>query len=127
MQKQKIQIEIDVPDGYEFVRFDQRYESDLDELAVSLPQSKSPMDAIYAICRPIWQWPEWLTAAWIAMDADGAWWAFDREPAKSITRWINHSSECLVLRLDFGSLLNFVPPICDDWTQSPRQNPRNIS
>ncbi len=71
------------------------------------------------IVCPVWQWPAWLKAEWIAMDSDGRWFAYKREPDTVGGEW--RSGEfASFLR---GDLVDFTPPPCTDWTQSKRRNP----
>jgi len=114
MQKQKVKIEIDVPSGYEFVRLDETYDSSKNEIAVSIPP--------YAVCRPQWQWPQWLTANYIAMDADGKWYAYLTEPSIRETYWWPDGG---VYRELGGGFTAFLPPPCDNWKKSVRRNPNN--
>jgi len=74
----------------------------------------------YPILRPTWQWPEWLTAPYIAMDCDGAWYSYMSEPVKSHTAnvWAGNFVRCIS-----GGHLAITFPPCDDWTKSLRKNP----
>ena len=119
MAKQKIEIEIHIPDGYEFVRLDESCETRMPESthgAVTVHGKNQ-----YVIVRKSWQWPEWLTAEWIAMDKDGDWMAFSCLPKKSGSWWA--SDDIIAITLSGGKLA-FTPPPCTDWTQSLRRNPK---
>jgi len=71
------------------------------------------------IVHPAWKWPEWLTAAAIAMDANGSWRAYASPPIRDERIWTTADVE---MPLD-NQLFRFDPPPCDDWTKSLRLNP----
>jgi len=126
MAKQFVEIEIDVPDGWEFVRFGTAEEGDT-ILSVRSPE-KTPQSEIGCrynriIVRPAWQWPKWLTAPWIAMDKNGDWFGYDREPKRRDVTWAGQSSLVKYRQLDNIEYVAFDPPACDDWKQSLRRNP----
>ena len=103
---------IDIPDGWEFV-----------EAWVARDIFKKGDISISVIVRPAWQWPEWLTAGWIAMDESCEWYAFEYEPdCEDAAVWDSYNGSRIKLS---GPLLPFIPPACDDWTKSLRKNPRS--
>lgn len=122
MAKQKVEIEVEIPDGHEFVRFDTQYDSSSGEIAVSLPQSVNIFDT-YAVCRRAWQWPDWLAANWIAMDGNGIWYAYSDRPTPNSSdgEWYCADGYVSLSR----RFINFDPPPCDYWKKSLRQNPRS--
>ena len=75
------------------------------------------------IVRSRWQWPEWLTAEWIARDYNGTWWAYAAEPRldeRYPDSWTGSLGKRTVM---FSELFAFSPPQCGDWRQSKRRNP----
>ncbi len=110
MPKQQVTIEVDVPEGYEgFLRPLTEY------------------DNCYALnWRPVWQWPAWLKAEWIAMDADGVWWAYENEPnVFDRATWYAGGSK---FEIDPRAFDFTPPPSVDwkhgtDWRQSKRRRP----
>ena len=76
------------------------------------------------IVRKIWQWPAWLKAEWIAMDADGYWFAFNSEPFdhEYEKAWFSEHGENSILDTEF---FDFTPPPCTDWRTSKRRNPNH--
>ena len=73
------------------------------------------------IVRRRWQWPEWLTAEWIAMDGNGEWYGYDGEPVTDGDEWQIHGG--IGVEID-RRMVAFSPPTCTDWRQSNRRNPR---
>lgn len=72
------------------------------------------------ILRRVWQWPEWLTAKYVAMDSDGAWYAYSEMPVKhsGSARWMP-----LALRCTYLGNTTFQPPQCDNWQNSLHERP----
>ena len=122
MPKTTISIEIEIPNGYEFVRLGQMYDTSKGEVAVNLPQIEDSLEPAFVICRPEWQWPAWLKARWIAMEQDGRWFAYSVKPKLKRECWCADNRERLgnISNPDFVS---FDPPNCDDYTLSLRENP----
>ena len=81
-----------------------------------------PDDSVcsHLVVRRKWQWPEWLTAEWIAMNQDGQWWGHECEPRQSEYAWYSTGKLCWLS----SGMLAFTPPPCTDWTHSKRRNPR---
>ena len=123
MAKQKIEIEVDIPDGYEFVRYGVPVDRDLlvssagDVVECWGCQSAVPR-VPRVIVREAWQWPEWLKADYIAMDRDGDWYAHRDMPMRYERFWVTEDSMHLDIRM-----FDFTPPPCDDWKQSLRVRP----
>jgi len=120
MVKKLIEVEVDIPAGFEFVRFPFNGESltcDGDTFCrVVVNGSLETM----AVLRKLWQWPEWLTAEWIAMDRDGGWWCYGDKPRLNDLGWSPCGGTNSSLR---PCLTTFTPPPCTDWRQSLRRNP----
>lgn len=124
----KLTITLTAPKGYEFTgeirqatkgeHYYYLFGSDRGTVA----ECGSFTDYKYPILRPTWQWPEWLTAPYIAMDEDGNWYAYLVQPSMKSTSWCGGTCSYL------GEGLNaFIPPPCTDWKQSLRRNPNDAS
>ena len=74
----------------------------------------------HLVVRPVWKWPKWLKARWIAMSRSGEWFAYQNEPRLSLENWITDKGQ--VCRLT-GGLFDFTPPPCDGYRSSLRHNP----
>ena len=109
----KLDIELEVPEGYECVRavLDSGERIDPDEHLLITRR-------IIVIGKKPWQWPEWLLAEWIAMDRGGEWVAYMGEPKQGNTVWLGENPR----QLSSGHY-DFTPPPCTDWKQSKRRNP----
>lgn len=125
MAKQKIEIEIDIMAGHEFVRLHTGVHPDLED--DELVDWRELINGVwhFVVVRPIWKWPEWLTAGWIAMDKDGRWNAFHKKPYVpdgDAVEWMvgDGSENYIALNPRY---INFVSPQCDDWRKSLRRNP----
>lgn len=120
MPKQKIEIELDVPDGWELTGEFRKAEVGEYSITADEPLHKwtIPTSSSYFIVRKKWQWPEWLKAEWIAMDRNGRWFGYDRKPDRTSQDWYG----CGGLYTNL-LLTDFTPPPCDDWKQSLRRNP----
>ena len=114
MNKQKIEIEVQLADGVEIASHTHTL-----DLYHGVPgDSLSVNKAISFELRKAWQWPPWLKAEWIAMDENGEWYAYGSEPSVVSSHW---GGEALVL-LNCGAI-DFTPPHCDDWRTSKRRRP----
>lgn len=125
----KTQIEIDIPDGWEFVRFGVPREG---ESFITVTGKVSPYYfgcGLYRIViRQVWQWPVWLKAEWIAMDKGGdCWWAFNAEPQVNedcFGGWFSpKDGRILYEKNHFDWCTDFTPPPCTDWRKSKRRRP----
>ena len=119
MAKQKIEIEVDIPDGYEFIRYGVPIAGEFviypDDAVM---RSSGVSFGSYIIVREAWKWPPWLKADYIAMDKEGDWYAHRDRPIRYERFWVTEDN----LHLAIG-ILDFTPPPCDDWTQSLRVRP----
>lgn len=118
MTKQTITTEIDIPDGYEFVRID------ADKGACN---HTPPCKRLHAevIIRPVWQPPSWMRPGWIVKTTHGdMWWWSETEPYLSGTptsHWSTEGDCCLIYRDGFPTVADFTPPPCDDARKSKRR------
>ena len=81
---------------------------------------RGPTKSDRLVVRRRWQWPEWLTAEWIAMDKDGTWFASNEVP--EINNCIYEVDDSVSLD---ENLIAWTPPPCTDWRQSKRRNPNS--
>jgi len=120
----KVQVWVDIPDGYELACAEMRPPNDremfISERGYVERFNKGVKLGPRIIIRPAWQWPNWIRAEWIAMDSDGLWWCYTVEPNIYCDEW--RSCE-LAVNLE-TALLDFTPPHCTDWRTSKRRNPR---
>lgn len=120
----KVELEIDVPEGYEVVRYGLPKEG---EVYLAACRKKPKITKAFRdyevankiILQPIWQWPAWLKAPWIAMDEDRTWYVYEDKPHISRDTWINVNQMNSIE--DWA--IDFTPPPCTDWTKSLRKNP----
>lgn len=108
-------IVIPLPDGWEL-------DCDTSDFRLQLSESKDRAwyPAISVRIRPVWQWPPWLKAKWIAMDGQGKWHGFGDQPAiqEAQKTWWGFPSFEIV-----STMIDFTPPPCADWKTSKRRNP----
>lgn len=135
MAKQKIEIEVDVPEGWEAVRYGMpnRGEWFLDDDDKSVIFCNEPPYVLRVIVARAYAWPSWLKAEWIACDSSMNWYAFTREPELALRDEIADSDDdCHPLNWQkyYGTycfispvLYDFTPPPCTDWRQSKRRRP----
>jgi len=116
---QKIELEIDIPDKFEFIRVGPRDSRVEGEFAHQYIRANGIEYAVFV--RKAWQWPEWLLADWIAMNRSGKWFAYADKPKR--TDFWYFTGERL-LSLTDNPAVAFEPPPCNDWKKSARQNPR---
>jgi hypothetical protein len=120
MKKQKMEIEVEIPNGYELSRVCTGEHPELGpgeevELRFQLCGVWH-----FVVVRPEWKWPDWLTAEWIAMDKDGEWWSHEYRPFTEDYVWDSTGG---MMRIDVDHIA-FTPPPRTDWTQSLRRNPK---
>lgn len=126
MAKQTVTIEVDVPEGWEFDRFDMPKAGEhwIDGAGMLHCAGFNYADTACVIVKKAWQWPAWLKAEWVAMDKDGEWWAYSNEPfCGKLPHWENvdgGENACV------SQLFSFTPPPCPctDWRQSKRRRPQ---
>jgi hypothetical protein len=131
MPKQKLEIEVEVPEGYEATgefRLPKKGDYFLNScgdlnLSTNDWNNSNYMNS-YAnqriILRKKYQWPTWLKARYIAMDKDKGWWAYDSRPILYERGWKIGEGRAFNLR---HNLVDFTPPECSDWTKSLMENP----
>lgn len=123
---QIVEIEVDIPDGYMFDSFRIPHPGDLYIVEGTVRERKCDTSIGFpcVIVKKDWVWPDWLKAAYIAMDEDGEWYCYNKRPHMKADRWIigdgSASTNCIALDQD---MLRFSPPHCSDWTRSLRANP----
>lgn len=119
-----VECDVTPPEGYEIVRIGLPSPSDwvMDYHGRAIRVPARDLNIAWMILRPIWQWPEWLTAPYIAMDSDGIWYAYTKEPSAVDDDWCYGGCDWLLL--SDRTLLAFTPPPCTDWKTSLRRNPR---
>lgn len=114
----KQMIEIDIPEGYEFLRFDVPKEN---EYYIShgnyIAQAKFDWSDVYAvIVKPSWIPPAFLKPGWIVRDKC-SWRWHACEPVRNSISWVSGGSE-----LDLTHI-NWDPPPCANWQDSKRRIP----
>ena len=115
----KVQIEVEIPDGHELVSH--RLNSICDNISHGLEER-----AYYVYSRPAKpfvingkpaDWPEWLTADYVAKDKNGNVFGYvGGQPHQGIDQWDS---------LGFSQMISEFTAIDipGDWTQSKRENP----
>lgn len=133
-------IEVVVPDGMEFVRYDWvvnegEYYGAWNGYPL-LPTSERfwlhAGDSIglahrTAIFRKTWTYPEWLGGAGVGMVEDGKWFCFSDKADWQYL--VDKAAGKKVLRFPVSAqplpyFTSFTPPPCDDWRKSWHPNPR---
>jgi hypothetical protein len=121
--KTTITIELDIPDGWEFVEYrtpkEGEYYANQYDGSPIFSSGGNLQQRI--IIRTVWTWPAWLKAPWIAMDEDGLWSGCESEPFGGRAKWMTKGN---AVQLHIG-LLDFTPPPCSDWKLSKRKNPNS--
>lgn len=122
----KVQVTIEIPDGYELAEIEMRCpkfgEYYLSNRRREYQPILSSMDfymELYPILRKKWEWPKWLIACCIAMNSDTNWYAYERIPTYNEQQWRNGGKLCGLNPL----IQDVVLPICTDWTKSLIKNP----
>lgn len=138
MPKTKVELEINLPEGYEFVRYGtpKKGEWFMAHAANSTAvQSKlnwvsdfeSNKRFILQPVAPPWDWPTWLKAPWIAMDKSGEWWGYEARPTVKGSYWGKRNEDVSDPYPKYDDIpfwmLDFIPPTCTDWTKSLMRNP----
>lgn len=121
MAKQKIEIEVEVPDGWEAVdyRLAKKGEYYLDSDGAN-PCQKDFFHCPSVILRKKREWPAWCTAKYLAWDADGECYAFAEKPEiKPDDRfWISAHGYIAGPLSEIADL-----PLISDWKESLIENP----
>ena len=111
--KQKIEIEVEVPEGQEIREF-----ATHEVLGRMLIDKTS--ERVYRVdlrIAPEWKPPEFLKeGAWIAMDENGEWWIHSNLPVRHASGWLSNGCQ----ELGAGNF-NWEPPEVSDWKESKRQ------
>lgn len=74
-----------------------------------------------------WERPEWFAESWIAMDANGEWFAYEHEPVwdKGTGEWVQSSAGrvCYLERNQRALALKFPKIRLDEFGESKANNP----
>lgn len=123
-------VEVKIPEGYELAYKEMRHpqvgESYLSTTISGQDVKICNEDAILGhrvIVKKKWQWPEWLTCNYIAMDLNGDWYGYTNKPILSLEdkMWSNNTN--LARNISSYNFINFNWPTVVDWTQSLMENP----
>lgn len=125
----KFLVEVECPEGYEPAYGKESYrcpkEGDqfvsIDGVVVTCRCDWSRSEGNRLIVRPVWQWPKWLKARWIAMSRSGEWFAYEHEPRLYSGNWITDRGQHR--HLSASCMFDFTPPPCDGYRSSLRHNP----
>lgn len=128
----KVSLTITIPDGWELDDPEMRPPLSGEHYLDSCGHVQQATHNWNHRCRPIlrrcavWSdWPEWITAEWVAMDADGEWCLYKDEPeANEIDDWWTSDGEFVLAN---RQLLEIAFPTCNDWRQSKFRNPRSTN
>ena len=113
MVKQRVTIEVDVPDGYEPTG------ENIKITAAMVLATQQQFVGVGIILRKTFEWPTWLKAKAIAKDGDGRWFAYGEVPHKrDDNRWGVAAVACCLNQILFDIDLPDVP-----WEQSLILNP----
>ena len=119
-------VEIDILDGWEFVRFGGVAEGEwfIDESDEYPRQATREIATLHIVIKKVvpWEPPAFLKPGWIAMDANGTWWWYEYEEGEEPTRGLC-SWEFEGNNMDGLENFNWTPPQCDDWRKSKRRIP----
>jgi hypothetical protein len=132
INKQIIEIEVKMPDGYRYTRFGipQLGELYLVDGQVRERRCDASIGMECVIVEKDWVWPRWLKAGWIAMEPSGNWFAWNTKPTlQNLLDGANEPAEyswigAFGMYLD-PDIVDFTPPPCgpDDAHKSLRANP----
>jgi len=116
----KQMIEIDIPEGYEFLKVDIPKQGDLYlERLGRHGATKAHINFVeekFIILREAWKPPTFLKPGWIAMDDDGFWVWFDTEPVLGSRSWVAPRPRTLYH-------IKFDKPTVSSWQESKRRIP----
>ncbi len=124
-------IEVEVPEGWELVGEAAPIIRDH-----SYPECGSDLLLCHVRIRPVWQYPEWLGGAGVAMDSDGCWGVYENPMRVGVGHmtgagWYDTKTHdrggWVRLSGPNGNSPAFPlwqPPECDDWRESWHPNPR---
>ena len=106
-------------DGSKFVTLTERLQSGISAMLARTGSGGSLAMPAEGEQSKEWVWPAWLTAPWIAMDGNGKWFGYSKEPVDLCCTFAAR----VAVQLSDPTAVNFTPPPCTDWTKSKRQNP----
>lgn len=128
----QMQITVDIPDGYDFVRYGSPMKGEnylCRDGAVCVAVDDFDPGVKYVIVRPAWVWPAVIKAPWIAMDENGLWYAYDGEPhVRGADEYQRQPATCWSCgNVRYTAIqqwaIDFTPPPTTDWKSSKRKNP----
>jgi len=111
MQTEVIEIKVKMPEGYRYTRFGIPNLGELYLVDGNVRERRcdASIGMECVIVEKDWIWPKWLKASFIAMDADGSWFAYNGKPNFELNRtW--SGSDCTLLDAD---TFDFTPPPCE--------------
>jgi hypothetical protein len=130
--KQKIEIEVDVPDGYELIGFGHpqvgEYGLDIDDYKPYGPFNKYDINPICSTFdntirlkkKPQYKWPDFIkSGTYLCMNQSGEWWISTCLPSLTYCGWTT----------DFGYMIKTInfnmsnPETPSDWTKSLIRKP----
>lgn len=130
--KQKIEIEVDIPDGYEFIGFGQpkvgEYGLDVSDNKPFGPFNKYDISTecqefeniVILRKKPEYKWPDFIKSGmYLCMNSQGIWRLSENEPTLSLYGWVNSTGN--MMRTCNFTMSN--PETPSDWTKSLIRKP----
>ena len=116
---QNITIEVEIPEGYEFVRFGTPKKDELFLSAGPIVRTCDNPNWTYCplvIIKKSWVRPGWMKPGWIAKNSYQEWYWFTFKPNKGNYDWTKlNITNSVEIPLKF---LNWVEPECFNWEES---------
>ena len=115
----KHMIEIDIPEGYEFLKIDIPKKGDfILERIGSRKATEAHLNFIeekYIILQQTWSPPDFLKPGWIAMCSSGFWVWYKQEPILGHHTWVGSADSYALAHVIFNK------PHCSSWQESKRR------
>ena len=114
-----VSVEIKIPDGHEVEEVSMvwpGYEFSPGDAVGQMVVKTKPAKPFLINGQPA-DWPEWLTADWVAKDEDDEMYCYETEPTPDGFQWMCSEG---AYHIDRSMLAIDIP---GDWTQSKRENP----